>query len=218
LISSFLKRYAPLISILKWAGLVALVVFLVLLWRNGRNQDAAIKKAKNDSAAADKKIAGKEQEIKQIQADRDAKNAALEAEKKKPATVKTVQTYVKIPGQFILVQQPGQPEHIEITGDVQQNLDALQDDGIDAQECKNSLLACNASLDKKQKEFDVMQHDRDEWKNTANGGTKWAKTKKELKCAAIGGAAAAGGAFYKRGFGAFLGAAGGELLCHILSK
>jgi len=191
MISSLLKRYAPVISILKWAGIVALVVFLVLLWRNGRNQDAAIKKARNDSAAADKKIAGYEQDIKAIQADRDAKNAALEAEKNKPATVVTVQKYIPLPGPIQFVEAtPLEPAHIEITGDPQQNLDALQNFGIDAKECKNSLLACNASLDKKQKVFDVMQQSRDEWRNTANGGTKRQRLKKSGKVdlGAVGGA------------------------------
>lgn len=189
--NSFLQRYAPIISILKWAGLIVLVVFLVVLWRKGSQQDQVIAKAKHDSAAADKKIAGYEQDIKAINAKAKAANDALELEKKKPATVKTVQTYVPIPGQFVLVDSPGQPQYIEITGDPQQNLDALQNFGVDSRECKNSLLACNAALDKKQKELDVMTGSRDEWRNAANGGNKWARTKKGLKVdlGAVSGAA-----------------------------
>lgn len=217
---NFFSRYAPIINILKWAAVAALVIFCIVLWRNGNLQAAQIKAAEEKNAALEKQVAASEQEIAKIRANEKAANDALEAEKKKPATVKTVTKFIQLPGEIKVVQVPGQPDHIEITGPAQPNLDALQKFGIECQECKNSLLARNTELAEKDKQLSLRTQERDTWKAAAQGGTRWQRTKRELKCAAVGGAGAAGASFAPNNKAAwtFVGASVGELACHIFSK
>lgn len=248
----FFRRFAPIISILKWAAVIGLVVFLVLLWRNGRNQDAAITKAKADNAALEKDksalqqdIAAKQKHIDDLEGDVSAANAQHEKDsaaiaefRKKPSTPDTVNEG-KPAGLGDIVDCRATPErctntNIQITGDAQANLDALHKAEADQKQCKADIVQCERTLtdrtgqyadakaqyeDEKKKRI-LTELQRDNLQTALNGGTKWTRTKKEVKCAGIGGilAAAAAQAPRKKSIWAFVGAAGGEIGCHVFGQ
>jgi hypothetical protein len=99
-------------------------------------------------------------------------NNALETERKKPATVQTVMKFIPMPGPIQYVPAtPLEPAHIEITGDPQQNLDALQNFGIGCQECRNSLDARNTQYADLQKQLQLSDQNAKNWEKAARKGS-----------------------------------------------
>lgn len=111
-----------------------------------------------------------------------AANAALEAERNKPATIQTVARYLPAPlpqGSELTVQPDAKgTDQLVLTGDVQKNLQAIQGMEISCQECNNSLTARNSQLSDLQKQLDLSQQDAANWKKAAGKGSGfWTRAK-----------------------------------------
>lgn len=123
-----------------------------------------------------------------------AANQALEAERRKPATIQTVTKYIPLPGPIQIQQEQGKPPELVISGDAQKNLDALQNFGIECQECKNSLAARNSQFADLQKQLAISEQNAKNWEKAAHKGTGfWARSKEwGIRLAFAGGGYAAG--------------------------
>lgn len=171
-----------------------------------------IAKQEISQARAEERSKAHEDSIKQIEQVRLAKDAELEAARNKPATVQTVTKYLPLPlpakSEIRLETLPDSPlPQIVLTGDAQENLKAIQNMEIAHLKCDNDLAACHAELK-------TMTEDRDNWKDSAKGGSKVHRFLKVLKVVGCAGGGAAIGSIGKWK-GAAIGAAAGAATCSI---
>lgn len=164
-------------------------------------------------ARAEERSKAHEDSIKQIEQVRLAKDAELEAARNKPATVQTVTKYLPLPlpakSEIKLETLPDSPlPQIVLTGDAQENLKAIQNMEIAHLKCANDLIACKA-------DYKLMTADRDNWKDSAKGGSKWHRAVKELKCLGVLGGGAGLGSVLGGWKGAAIGGVTGEAACKI---
>jgi len=153
---------------------VALVVALFSFWRSHEALRDAL--AQQDVLKHEK--ADLQERIESAGKAEKAANALLEAERKKPATVNTVTKFIPLPGPVEIRTDPGKPSELVIGGDPQKNLDALQNFGIECQECKNSLAARNSQFADLQKQLTLSEQNAENWKKAANKGSGfWARSK-----------------------------------------
>jgi hypothetical protein len=188
-----------LYPVLIMAGLALAVVAVRGMISNARAEERSI-------AHADKE--------KDLQAQRDAVAtqaktavAALEIERAKPATIQTVTKFVSVPmpngSELKMVTPAAQPcpsgncvdaqPFLQLQGDAQKNLQWIQDMEIKHQECDTNLSACAADKILAASQLKEMTADRDNWKYTASGGSKWTRFVKGLKVVGCAGGAVAGG-------------------------
>lgn len=109
-----------------------------------------------------------------------AANQALEAERRKPATVETVTHYlpVTLPGKIEIVHDATGSPVLAVSGDVQANLNAIQDMEIKCLECQNSLKARTDQYSDLQKQLAISEQNAENWKKAAGKGQGfWARTK-----------------------------------------
>lgn len=141
----------PLLAVVILAG--AAFAFHEYQLRKDQEQRVAVEEARQQESA---------QRVRDIEAARQEGIAALEAERRRPATVETVTKYVKIPGGFEVVDAgAGQPAHIEISGDPQKNLDALTQFGIDCAEASVNLGACQKTAAEHTTQIQSLVAERD---------------------------------------------------------
>lgn len=164
-------------------------------------------------ARAEERSKASAETIKQIEQVRQQKDAELEAARKQPATIQTVTKYLPLPlpakSEIKLETLPDAPTpQLVLTGDAQENLKAIQDMEIAHLKCDNDLGAC-------QKDYKEMTADRDTWKNTAKGGSKWKRALKIAKCGAVAGGGAGLGALLGKSKGAAIGGFAGSAGCMI---
>jgi len=137
----------------------------------------------------------------------------LEQARNKPATVQTVTKYLPAPlpaGSEVKIEQlPDSPApQLVLTGDVQKNLDAIQGMEIRHLQCDKSLETCKSNGVIAAKKLSEMTGDRDNWRDTAKGGSKLHRFVKVVKVAGCAGAGAAVGSLWKYRGAAIGGAAG----------
>lgn len=199
------------------AGLALAVVAVRGMISNARAEERSI-------AHADKE--------KDLQAQRDAvaiqaKTAvtALEVERAKPATIQTVTKFVSVPmpNGSTFEFKPGltnpagtiQSGDLVLHGDPKQNLQWIQDMEIKHQECDTNLSACAADKILAASQFKEMTADRDNWKDTAKGGSKWTRFVKGLKVVGCAGGGAALGSLMGKTKGAAIGAVAAGSACQV---
>lgn len=106
-------------------------------------------------------------------------NAALEIERKKPATVQTVTKYLPIPlpGKVEVQEVAGTPM-LTVSGDPQANLNAIQDMELKCKECDNSLAARNEQNADLAKQLALSDQNAKNWQKAAQHGSGfWARAK-----------------------------------------
>lgn len=235
-ISLLLKRFAPIVSFLKYAGWIGLVIFALVLWRNSGAEAKLRAEAEAKNAVLEKKNADLDAQIKADQADAsqahaqgDADRAEIAKWKSQPPTIKTVNNYIPVEGPTKVIESctnaQGQIEQVCDQGTVTEALQKEQNANAGRATCEANLKECmrkiaDAAKVEEAQAFEIanLRAEKHNLDDALKGGTRWTRTKKELKCAGISGALAAGGAYYKKGLGAFIGAAGGELVCHVVGK
>lgn len=181
-------------------------------------QEISVARAEERSQAHSDAI----KEIQKVQAEKDkAVKEALDKlaqVKAKPATVQTITKYVPIPmppKSEIKIETPEQgPPQIALTGDVQQNLDWIRNMEISHLECDTKLDSCQKDVTFAGQKLAEMTKDRDNWKNTAKGGSKTHRFFKVLKVTACAGGGAALGSLWKAK-GAAIGGAAGAATCSV---
>lgn len=159
--------------------------------------------------------------------------SALEAEKSKPATIGTVTKYLPAPppsGSSIEVRKPtvddkGMPcspdlcppdqGEVVLKGNTQDNLNWIRDMEISHQQCDAKLDGCKKDAAIAADQLKQMTADRDTWKQTAQGGSKWKRFTKGLKVIGCAGGGAAIGALTAKTKGAAIGGAAGAAGCQI---
>ena len=164
------------------------------------------------NARAEERDKAHQETIQQIKQARDDFDAQLQAVKNKPATVETVTKYLPLPlppkSEIKVETLPDAPlPQLVLTGDAQENLNAIRDMEVAHLKCDNDLTACG-------KERDQWKLNSQNWESAAKGGSKMHRFLKVLKvtgCAA-GGAALGSLAGHK---GAAIGSGAGVVTCSI---
>lgn len=143
----------------------------------------------------------------------------LEAARKKPATIQTITKFLPAPlsvGSEVKIENlPDSPvPQLVVTGDAQKNLQAIQGMEIAHLECDRNLDTCRKNAVIADNKFKEMTADRDNWEQTAKGGSKTHRFFKVLKVVGCAGGGAAIGSLAKWK-GAAVGAAAGAATCSI---
>lgn len=110
-------------------------------------------------------------------------NAALEVERKKPATIQKVTEYLPSPlpkGSQLAVQTaPDGKQEVVLKGDVQKNLDYVQGEELKCKECDNSLQARNAQFADLEKQLQLSDQNAKNWQKAAQRGSGFWQRAKE---------------------------------------
>src|SRR5262249_27226789 len=128
--------------------------------------------------------------------------ADLEAARSKPATIQTVTKYLPAPlpqGSEVKIEQlPDAPKpQLVVTGDAQQNLQAIQNMELLHAECDRNLLGCRQVEAQKDNVIAAVTKQRDEWQKLSKGGSRWHRLGRALKVVGCAGGGAALGAIWK---------------------
>lgn len=128
----------PLLGLIIAAlGLLAFVQYRKQ-WQAGK--DAAVQEARQKATEEQR-----QKDISQLESQRPTAQT--------PATPQTVTKFIPLPGPIQVVTEPGKLPTVEIGGDAQQNLDALQNYAIDCSECKVNLKAAQSTIESQKKEI-----------------------------------------------------------------
>lgn len=199
-----------------WTAAAALILLAFYLWhKNQLGLAAALERVKAQDAVierANQAIAESEKKRAQAVAD-------LETVRSKPATVQTVTKYLPAPlpaGSEVKIETlPDAPApQIVVSGDAQANLQALVNMELQHRECDANLASCSEKLAAEQQKEQAIAKQRDDWQQTARGGSKWQRFGKALKVIGCAGGGAALGSIWKAK-GAAIGGAAGAAACEV---
>lgn len=173
---------------------IGLLVALVAFW----NSHNALRDALAQKDVLQHEIGDLQGRITAAGKAEQAANQALEAERKKPATIQTVTKFLPAPlpqGSQIGIQTSpeGKPQLV-VTGDPQANLQAIQDMEIKCLECKTSLATRELQYADLQKQLELSEQNAKNWQKAAGKGTGfWERTKQwGIRIAFAGGGYALG--------------------------
>lgn len=189
-------------------------------------QEISQARAEERSKASAERQQALDQQKKQNDADLKSALSVLEAARSKPATVQAVTKYTSTPmpqGSQLEIFTPGadcancvdSKPFLQLKGDPQKNLQWIQGMELDHAECDKKLDNCQKNSVIADGKLKDMTADRDNWKNTAKGGSKWHRALKIAKCGAVAGGGAGLGALLGKSKGAAIGGFAGSAGCAI---
>jgi hypothetical protein len=206
-----------------YGALAAALLIGSYLWHKS---DVAIARAEERVRAQDAVIESAKEAIAASERDRKQAISELESARSRPATVQTVTKYLPMPlppGSEVKIEKlaDAAAPQIVLTGDAGKNLQAIQEMEIAHKECDVNLKSCSEKSAAGQQQIAALIKERDTWKETAKGGSRFHRLGKALKivgCA--GGGAALGSVLSSSQFGkprgAAIGGAAGAGACQVL--